>query len=245
MVKRKLCFGGLVRMTSKLHGITRPFLALAVATLAACSSASSGNNGSSGLAIPPHNIVSTMVDPAGDAATPGGVAWDITQVKTTLVEGPFRNEYVTLQVAVSFAQDVSTALPAPGGQLALHPNNLGVEILLDIDGNASTGTTEYACSTTPNVPGVEAAVDAGGYHGRNTDGSYPILDMSGLRKDDAPVSVVGHTVTYSIDLAAWGAPSTGIQKTRVSVIAFNGYGAGGGIATDCAPNSGTMSVSGT
>jgi hypothetical protein len=186
-----------------------------------------------------------MVDPGGDAAAPGGVVWDITQVRTTLVEGPFRNEYVTLQVAVSFAQDVSSALPAPGGQLALHPNNLGVEILLDTDGNASTGTAEYACSSTPNISGVEAAVDAGGYHGRNTDGSYPILDTSGLRKDDAQVTVVGHTVTYSINLAAWGVPSTGIQKTRVVAIAYNGFGAGGGSATDCAPNSGTMSVSGT
>jgi hypothetical protein len=221
-------------------------LLLATATaLSSCSGGSNSTNDYAGdLAIPPNNIVSTRVDRIGDASAAIGSPWDITQVQSTLVEGPFRNEYVSLQVSVSFAQDVSTALPPTGQPLIGHPDRLGVELLLDIDGSAGTGISERVCSSTPNVGGIDAFVDAGGYNGRNTDGSYPILNTSGLRVDDAPVTVSGHTITYSIDLAAWGVPATGIPKTKVSVIAFNGSGAGG-IATDCAPDSGPMSVSGS
>jgi hypothetical protein len=211
----------------------------------ACSGSSTSNSGASGLAIPPNNIVSRTADPVGDTIASGGTTWDITEIQTTLVEGPFRNEYVTLQVAVSFAQDVSNALPAPGQDLVNHQNALGVEILLNIDGNTGTGIPESACSSTPNIPGVDAAVDAGGYSGRSANGSYPILDTRGLKKDEAPISISGHTITYSIDLAAWGVPATGIQKTTISVIAVNGSGPGGSSTTDCAPNAGPMSVSGT
>jgi hypothetical protein len=232
-------------MTIKRNMLTRPLLILALMTTAACSGGSTaGDGGSSGLAIPPHNITVTQADPLGDASSPGGIPWDITAVQTTLVEGPFRDEYVTLQVAVTFAQDVSNALPAPGQLLRNNPNSLGVEIFLDIDGNASTGAPQYACSTTPNALGIEAAVDAGGYSGRNADGSYPILDSKASRRDDAPVAVSSHTITYSIDLAAWGVPATGVQKTKISVVAFNGFG-GTGYSTDCAPNGGSLSVSGT
>jgi hypothetical protein len=230
-------------MSTKRALITQLFLVFGTLMISACGGGSTSGD-TSGLAIPPNNILVTRADPVGDATASGGTPWDITQVQTTLIEGPFRNEYVSLQVAVSFAQDVSNALPAPGHLLSGNPNSLGVEILLDIDGNSNTGTSEYACSSTPNIPGVEAAVDAGGYNGRYPDGSYPILDTAGLVKDHAPVSVSGHTITYSINLAAWGVPATGLQKTKVSVIAFNGFGTGGGLETDCAPNSGPMSVSG-
>lgn len=220
-------------------------VAFVLATVVGCSGSTTNDGGSSGLAIPPNNIVSRSADSVGDTTASGGTAWDITEVQTTLVEGPFRNEYVTLQVAVSFVQDVSNALPVPGQDLLGRQSALGVEILLDIDGDTGTGISGYACSSTQNIPGVEAAVDAGGYNGRNASGSYPILDIRGLKKDEASVSVSGHTLTYLIDLAAWGVPATGIQKTRVTVIAVNGFGAGGSTTTDCAPNAGPMSVSGT
>jgi hypothetical protein len=229
-------------MKLKQIGSSRVLSLLAAISLAACSGGS-GTDNSSGLAIPPHNIVSTSVDPVGDAIAAAGVAWDITQVQTTLVEGPFRNEYLTLQVAVTFSQDVSAALPPPGQPLIGHPERLGVEILLNTDGSDATGLSEAACSASPSVTGIDAFVDSGAYGGRNLDGSFAILDTAGLKRDDAPVSVTGHTVTYSINLAAWGSPSTGIQKTKVLAIAFNGFGESG-IETDCAPNSGAISVSG-
>lgn len=210
--------------------------------LAACSGGT-GGTGSSELAQPPNNIVSTISDPAGDASATAGVAWDIVGVQTTLIEGPFKNEYVTLQIAVTFAQDVSNALPAPGQALRGYPDRLGVEILLNIDGLDSTGTPGYACSSGPNIPGVDAVLDAGGYGGRLADGSYAILDNKGVLRDEAGASVSGHTITYLINLAAWGVPTTGIQKTKIAVIAFNGFGQDG-LETDCAPNNGTMSVSG-
>ncbi len=221
-----------------------PLLLMICIALAACGGGTNSSNDTSALAIPPHNIVVTQTDPTGDASASAGVAWDITQVQSTLVEGPFRNEYVKLQVAISFLQDVSSALPAPGQPLANNPGRLGVEILINKDGTNATGISEAACSPTPNIGSIDAFVDAGGYNGRNADGSYPILDTSGLKIGDAPVNISGHTITYSIDLAALGSPATGIPKTQIYVIAFNGYGEGG-IETDCAPNGGPLSVSGS
>ncbi len=211
--------------------------------LVACGGGSSGN-GVSGLAIPPHNIVATMTDRIGDSIPGLGTRWDISGVQTTLLEGPFRNEYVKLQVAVTFTQDVSAALPSPGSALVGYPGLLGVEIFLDIDGNSTTGTKAFQCSSVLNLPSIDAAVDAGGVEGRLADGSYPIVDASGIPQDEATVIVAGKTVTYSIDLAAWGSPATGVPKTRVAVAAYNGSTTGSAV-TDCAPDSGTMSVSGT
>ena len=223
--------------------ITTTFFLLAAATALASCSGGSGSTGSSELAIPPKNIVSTVTDPIGDATASTGVAWDISQVQTTLSEGPFKNEYLTLLVAVTFVQDVSAALPDPGQPLRGYPDRLGVEIYLNMDGNDGSGTSGYACSSTPNIPGVDAVVDAGGYGGRRPDGSYAILTDKGVVHDEAPVSISAHTITYTIDLAAWSLPPSGIQRTKIAVIAFNGAGANG-IETDCAPNNGPMSVAG-
>jgi hypothetical protein len=212
--------------------------------LAACTGGSSTSDGSSGLAVPPQNIMVTRVDPIGDASAAAGTPWDISQIQTTLIEGPFRNEYVKLEVAVTFAQDVSGALPPSGQPLLNNPNRLGVEILVDLDGSSGTGISESVCSSTANTSGIDAFVDAGGYNGRYADGSFPILNTSGIKIDSAQVSISGHTITYLIDLAALGAPGSGIQKTKISVIAFNGSGQDG-VETDCAPDAGPMSVSGT
>ena len=210
--------------------------------LTACTGGSGGGGGDSGLAIPPHNVVFTYADSVGDASGNGGTAWDITGVQTTLVEGPFRNEYETLQVAVTFAQDVSTALPSARQTLSDHPELLGVGILMNIDGNTLTGGPGYICSSRPNAAGNEAYVDPGEYEGRLADGAFPILDANGIPKDEAQVAISGHTLTYTIDLAAWGSPSTGLPKTTIAVIAQNG--ANGGTQTDCAPNSTMFAVSG-
>jgi hypothetical protein len=163
-------------------------------------------------------------------------------VQTTLVEGPFRNEYETLKVAITFSQDVSGALPLPGGTLSGHPELLGIGILLNIDGNVSTGASGYICSSQPNIQGMDAYVDIGAYEGRLANGSYPIMDSNGIPKDEAAATATGHTVTYTINLAAWGNPSTGVPKSTLAVIAQNG--ANGGTPTDCAPNSTAFSISG-
>ena len=229
-------------MSAMRRTITRLLLLFGALTVAACGGGS-GATGSSDLAIPPNNIVATVTDAVGDARASAGMVWDISQVQTTLIEGPFRSEYLTLLVAVTFVQDVSVALPAPGQPLRGNPNGLGVEILLNVDGSDSTGTPESACSQTQSSPGIDALVDAGGFEGRLSDGAYPMLTDAGVVHDEAPVSVSAHTVTYTVNLAAWSAPATGIQKTKISVIAYNGAGQNG-IETDCAPNSGPMSVSG-
>jgi hypothetical protein len=187
--------------------------------------------------------VTTTIDPVGDAAASSGVPWDISKVQTTLVEGPFRNEYLKLLVAVTFAQDVSAALPGPGQPLRGNPNSLGVEVLLNIDGSDGTGTSVSACSNAQKSPGIDALVDAGGFEGRLSDGAYPIFTNTGIVHDEATVSVSGHIITYTVSLAAWGAPVTGIQRTKVSVIAFNGSGQNG-VETDCAPDSAPVSVAG-
>lgn len=222
---------------------TQAAVCVLCSSLTACGGGATGN-GDSGLAIPPHNLTATRSDALGDTISGPGTRWDITAVRTTLVEGPFRNEYETLEVAVTFAQDVTNALPGPGQTLIGKPDLLGVEIFLNIDGSDATGTTTFQCSSVPNLPGIDAAVDSGGAGGRRADGSYPVVDANGYPQDEASVSVSGKTVTYSINLAAWGAPATGIPRTRVAVAAYNGSTTGSAV-TDCAPDSGTMSASGT
>ena len=116
--------------------------------------------------LPP--ITFSHIFPQGDASAAQGTAWDIVGVKTTLTgqSGDTVTElYDTLRVDVTFAQNISNALPAPGTSLnSPTGTQLGVAIGLDTDHDKSTGSLQpcdIASSSTP----FEFSSDAG----RNMD----------------------------------------------------------------------------
>ena len=123
--------------------------------------------------------------PAGDAtASSGATAWDITGVTTTL-SGQFANaggdSYDTLRVDVTFAQNISNALPAPG-QALTSGSQLGISIGLDTDGNANTGTFK-TCSMSNSLTPFEYSTDQGNDPSRLQDGNYSILKNGGPISD--------------------------------------------------------------
>lgn len=96
------------------------FYPLSVAlALASCSGGGGSAGGGPGMptGAPPVITQSYTFAPGHATAAPGDTAWDIIGVTTTL-SGQFGsgggNAYDTLRVDVTFVQDISNALPAPG-----------------------------------------------------------------------------------------------------------------------------------
>jgi hypothetical protein len=185
--------------------------------LAAGCSGGGGGGGSMPTATPPPPVVVTRTFPSGDAtAAGGGTAWDIVGVKTTLT-GQFAsgggNLYDTLRVDVTFAQDVSNALPAPGQPLS-GLGQLGVSIALDTDGNPNTGQF-LTCSTTNALKPFEYASDQGNDPSRLSDGNFTVIGpsgpiYSGTSNPDAEAQVIVNAKIISesfylgsIDVSRW------------------------------------------
>ena len=212
-------------------------------------SACSGGGGASpsgaagGFATAPPPIIASYAFPAGDATSaPGGTAWDIVGVKTTLSGtpgSPAGNVYDTLRVDVSFTQDVSHALPAPG-QTLLIGAQLGVGIALDVDSNQNTGSYG-TCDTANPLRPFEYYSDPGTQPNRLPDGNYSIVDPNGNLISSGASNPAGEAVTTvsthvvsqifylpSVDVFAGNvAPRIG-----VGVAAHNGNTI---LPTDCVP----------
>jgi hypothetical protein len=224
------------------------FVAFAgIVTLAACGGGGGGGGspvgGGGGSPTAPPIVTENYAFPAGDAtAVGGGTAWDIIGVKTTLSGSPGSpagNAYDTLRVDVTFAQNVATALPAPGQPLAA-ANQLGVSVALDIDGNPSTG--EYvACYGVSSLHPFEYFSDAGTQPNRLADGNYGIIGPNGGAvysgasnpPSEADTSVAGQVFTQkfylpTVDVFALGA----VPRIGIGVAAYNGAGQ---TPTDCVP----------
>ncbi len=197
---------------------------------------------------PPPAIVVTRSFPAA-AATPagGGTAWAIVQVRTTLTgsgANAYGSAYDTLNVAVTFAQDVSGALPAPGSALA-RPDQLGLFVGLKTRGDGGYGDCRNALV-------LDYSSDPGVLPGRLFDGNYNILSASqggplqsgsagGNPLDEAVTAVAGHVVTQTFRLLAVnGLQSSGTPKISVVVAAFNGGKSTA--STDCVPAHGAIAA---
>ena len=178
-------------------------------------------------------------------AAGGGTAWDIVGVTTTLT-GQFAsgggNLYDTLRVDVTFSQNVSNALPAPGQPLS-GLNQLGISIAIDSDGNPNTG--EYkTCNTASSLEPFEYATDQGNDPSRLSDGNYTIIGPAGPIYSGAPnppaeaqTSIGGSTMSETFFLTSLGvAAGVKVPKIGVIVAATNGSGSG---ATDCVPSDGS------
>ena len=221
---------------------------LSTLLLASCSGGISGS-GSVPMATPPPIITKTYSFAAGNASAIAGTPWNIIGVRTTLT-GRFANgggnTYDTLTVDVTFAQDISNALPLPGTPLS-KGNQLGIALGIDSDNNVSTGNYLSCDSTNRNVTPLEYIVDQGNDPARLPDGNYSIIGPSGGPISSGPnadpaseavVSLSGNILTESIFLPAIGASvGAAIPKFGIAIAAYNGASK---TYTDCVPLDGRI-----
>ncbi|GAC1619933.1 MAG: hypothetical protein NVS4B5_11680 [Vulcanimicrobiaceae bacterium] len=201
---------------------------LACASLIGCSGG--GGGASAPTFTPPALIVRDYPFAAGRAVAPvGETAWNITDVRTTLsgrFGGGAGNIYDTLQVDVTFVQDIK--LPAPGQKLS-NGDQLGMTILFDSDNNPNTGTFAD-CRVNGNFRPGEFESEKG-TAGRLSDGNYsiynslnvPIKTGSGDPSSEAVVSVNGKVLSETFFLPSIGVFSgTASPRFGIVVFAFNG-----------------------
>ncbi len=216
-------------------------LSIACFALIGCGGGGGGSPIPNDTAPPP--ISFTHIFPQGDATATQGTAWDIVAVKTTLT-GQFGDTvtelYDTLRVDVTFAQDISNALPAPGTFLSSPTGTeLGVGIALDTDHNVDTGALQ-SCDIASNLTPFEFASDPGQEYGRLIDGNYSILNFGGRvfsggpnLPEEAITSINGHVFSQSFYLPTVGLNTgTSIPKIGVQVGVLNSLSL---FTTDCAP----------
>ena len=83
-------------------------------------------------------VTNTYTEAAGDVnSSAGGTQYDVTKLVTRRIDNPPFGSYDTLQIEVTFAQNV--VLPPPGSVPDIS-NDLTVGIGLDTDQNPTTGT---------------------------------------------------------------------------------------------------------
>jgi hypothetical protein len=207
-----------------------------VVLTAAVTACSSGGGSSTPQATAPPPIVVTHTYPANVAApSGGGTAWDITQVTTTLTSvepGAAGNLYDTLQINITFQQDISSALPAPNTRLT-GGTQLGVGTAFDPTGNGK-GTIQ-GCATAGTTP-FTYATDEGNFLGRLSDGNYALLDSNGVQGGEATTSVAGHILTQVYKLSAVGVTGPHTPSLKVQFLVFNGLGQS---VTKCIPIDGS------
>ncbi len=222
-------------------------VSLAAFALAGIGCSGGGGVGGGGSQTgPPPPIVVTRTFPKGDAIPQGGgTAWDIVAVTKTLTGqfgGANGNTYDTLRVDITFAQDVSNALPAPGQPLK-DGSQLGVSVGIDSDGNPATGSFS-GCPSENGTP-YEYVSDVG-YGARLSDGNYSILRYGGnpiysgppSPGSEAQTTVAGNELSQTFFLVTIAATTgAAIPNVRVNVAAVNGSSAT--LPTDCVPINGT------
>ncbi len=213
----------------------------AALALASCSGGGGSAGGGPGMptGAPPVITQSYTFAPGHATAAPGDTAWDIIGVTTTL-SGQFgsggSNAYDTLRVDVTFVQDISNALPAPGQPLSTG-TQLGVHVAIDNDGNPATGVYR-ACDVTSPVAPISYLSDQGNDPSRLSDGNYSIIGANGpiyLGGSNPPSEAVtivkGHTLSQSFFLPAISV-FTGPTAPKIGVVvaALNDNE-----STDCVP----------
>jgi hypothetical protein len=211
-----------------------------------CSGSGSGGPGAP-PASPPPIVVNATFPAATATAAGGGTPWAITGVRTTLTGSgadAYGSPYDTLAVAVTFAQDVSGALPAPGSKLA-KPGQLGLTVGLRTRGSGGIGDCR-------GVLLFDFSSDPGSEPARLLDGNYNILSgaegvplQSGIAGgnplDEAVTTVAGHVIVQTFRLLAIDGLAGGVPDIGVGVGSFNGASTA---PTDCVPATGTLAAGG-
>lgn len=175
-------------------------------------------------------VTNTYTEAVGDVNSSAPVPqYDVTKLVTRRIDNPPFGSYDTLQIEVTFAQDV--ALPAPGNVPGTNDLTLGIG--LDTDQNPSTGTT-LDCPAgnggNGSWPGNDYYVFESGGPGqaRLPNGNFVVQNAAGTAVGEAVVSVSGKVLTMNISLSALGGDD-GIAEVR-------GWFGNGLNYTDCAPN---------
>ncbi|MGP6157729.1 MAG: hypothetical protein ACLPYS_09540 [Vulcanimicrobiaceae bacterium] len=163
----------------------------------------------------------------------------MTTTLTDLNPGVTGQLYDTLQIDMTFQQDISSALPAPGQGLSLG-TQLGVATFFDPDGNPATGDLQ-GCSASGTTPFVYYT-DEGAGLGRLLDGNYALENITGPAYTtgnaggfpglEAVTSVAGHVLTQEYKLSAVGVVTAQIPKLEVQFLVYNGLR---GPVTECIP----------
>jgi len=217
----------------------------AIAASAVFTTSCSGGSGSGVPApsnTPPPLVTQSYTFPSGDATGSGGVAWDIIGLKTTLSgsgNNALGNSYDMLRVDLTFSQDISNALPAPGTALNDTGTQLGVTVSIDSDGNPSTGNFGGCSGTSSPLKPFEYGTDQGNFPSRLADGNYAIIYKnqaiySGASNPaaEAVVAVSGQTFSLSFNLNTLGVlAGTKVPRIGVGAAAFNSSIH----STDCVP----------
>jgi hypothetical protein len=176
-------------------------------------------------------VTNTYTEAAGDVnSSASGTQYDVTKLVTRRIDNPPFGSYDTLQIEVTFAQNV--VLPPPGSVPDIS-NDLTVWIGLDTDQNPTTGTT-LNCPAgnggNGSWPGNDYYVLESGQPGqaRLPNGNFVVQDAAGTAVGEAVVSVSGKVLTMNISLSTLGGDD-GIAEVR-------GRFGNGANYTDCAPN---------
>jgi len=203
-----------------------------------------GGSPSPPTASTPTPIIMDHPAAAGDTFSKSGTAWDIVDVKTTLYgisDNPNPSAYTYLKVDVTFAQDVSSALPLPGQALTLG-SQLGVGIAISDSPPATASTAPFSCLTQSgqNFSFSSAASP------RLSDGNYGILNSGGNNVSqlgnvttEAQTTVVGNVFSQTFRLGVIGvAETTAAPLLGVAVDSGNGNAipsVSSFTGTDCVP----------
>ncbi len=206
---------------------------------AALTSACSGGGGGS----PPPTFTAPPVIsfshafPGGDALKGHGTAWDIVSVRTALTgqnPGGDGQSYDTLRVDITFAQDISSALPLPGSMLT-GDGQLGVSIGYNVDGQRATGRYSFCDVAAVDKPfefetdNVNRIVD--GNYAIKGAGDVPIVNGPPNPQVEAQTVVSGNTLSQTVILGNLGVNAgAAVPHIGIAVLASNGYW-----GTDCVP----------
>ncbi len=196
----------------------------------------------------PAPVVATNTVAANDAGDTFGVAkhWDIQSFQAQRI-GPPGTTYTEIVVSTAFEQQNpndgvadSTAfgsLPAAGA-LGSGANGLRGFIVIDIDGNAATGSTFVGfCGSNPGTyPGVDFFVDMGYFNPRLADGNAGVYSAIpfGNQVGEASITGGGNVVNVTVKIANIGGSSSG--PFNIAEVWGNGIS----ISSDCAPNAGFL-----
>lgn len=223
-------------MNNRIAVIALPGL---IGSLSGC-----GGGGSSPITTftPPPVISFSHTFPAGGTFSTQGTPWNIVGVTTTLSgvnPGANGNSYDTLRVDVTFAQDISSALPPPGGSIqptVSGGDQLGLSVGFDSDANRSTGNFSFCEKALTEAPYEFETVATT----RLADGNFAILGSGGFAiysgpsnpSEEATTMVSGNVLSETFQLGTIHVNAgSSIPHVGVAVDAFNGYG-----GTDCLPS---------
>jgi len=177
-----------------------------------------GGGGGGGSPSPPTASTPTPIimdhpAAAGDTFSKSGTAWDIVDVKTTLYgisDNPNPSAYTYLKVDVTFAQDISSALPLPGQALALG-SQLGVGVVISNSPPAAASVAPFSCLTQS---GQNFNFSSSGSP-RLTDGNYDIVNgadhnvsQPGNLTTEAQTTVLGNVFSQTFRLGVIGVAET-------------------------------------